>query len=227
LSDVTLPFVTDNLRAVIGSIDVDLHKDDDGDGDLQSSGGPVTESASSTIKLKWKVENPDGDELRYRLQYTPVEGAPHWFDMLDPRTTLTKTNYEWDTSDLPEGRYRIRVQASDELSNPPGRVKRHELESPVITVDNTPPVITALEAKGRQVRGTAVDGVGPIARIELSVAGSGEWYPFFPRDGIYDQPREDFDVDVSSLSPAGRVLISVRVYDQANNFVVRHVTLSP
>jgi hypothetical protein len=227
LSDVTLPFVTDNLRAVVSSVDLDQRKDDDGDGDLQSSGGPITEDASATIKLKWKVENPDGDELRYRLQYTRAEGAPRWFDILEPHTALTKTSFDWDTSDLPEGRYRIRVQASDELSNPPGRVKRHELESRIVTVDNTPPVITALEAKGRQVHGTAVDGVGPIARIELSVAGSGEWVPFFPRDGIYDQPREDFDVDVSSLSPAGRVLISVRVYDQANNFVVRHVTLSP
>jgi hypothetical protein len=70
-----------------------------------------------------------------------------------------------------------------------------------------------------------VDGVGPIARIEMGVAGSGEWYPFFPRDGIYDQPNEDFDVDVSAFAPTGGAIISVRVYDQANNFVVRHVTL--
>ena len=77
----------------------------------------------------------------------------------------------------------------------------------------------------RRVMGSATDGVGPIARIEMSVAGSGEWYPFFPRDGIYDQQREDFDVDVSTFATAGRAVIAVRVYDQANNFIVRHVTL--
>ena len=82
-----------------------------------------------------------------------------------------------------------------------------------------------LEANGRRVTGTAVDGVGPIARIEMGVAGSGEWYPFYPKDGIYDQEREDFDVDISALSPASGVIISVRVYDRSNNFVVRHVTL--
>jgi hypothetical protein len=92
-------------------------------------------------------------------------------------------------------------------------------------VDNTPPALSSLGATGRRVTGTAVDGVGPIARIEMGVAGSGEWYPFFPRDGIYDQPNEDFDVDVSAFAPAGGAIISVRVYDQANNFVVRHVTL--
>ena len=227
LSDVTLPFVTDNLRAVLTSLDVDREKDErisNGSDDIGSSGGPISDDASAVVKLKWKVDNPDSDELRYRLQYRLL-GTDQWVDILKPGRPLTKTQFDWDTADLPEGRYQVRVQASDELSNPPDRVKKHELASSTIVVDNTPPALTSLEAKGRRVTGTAVDGVGPIARIEMSVAGSGEWFPFFPRDGIYDQQREDFDVDVSAFAPAGHVVIAVRVYDQANNFLVRHVTL--
>jgi len=227
LSDVTLPFVTDNLRAVLTSLDVDREKDDrvsNGSDDIGSSGGPVSDDANPVIKLKWKVDNPDSDELRYRLQYRLL-GTNEWVDILKPGHPLTKTQFDWDTADLPEGRYQLRVQASDELSNPPDRVKKHELASNTIVVDNTPPALVSLEANGRRVTGTAVDGVGPIARIEMSVAGSGEWFPFFPRDGIYDQQHEDFDVDVSSFAPQGHVVIAVRVYDQANNFIVRHVTL--
>ena len=226
LSDVTLPFVTDNLRAVITSVDVDREKDESVSegGDIGSSGGPVSEDADPTIKLKWKVDNPDSDELRYRLQYRLL-GTNEWIDILKPGRLLTKNQFDWDTSDLPEGHYRLRVQVSDELSNPPDRVKKHELSSTTIVVDNTPPALVNLEANGRHVTGTAVDGVGPISRIEIGVAGSGEWYPFYPRDGIYDQEREDFDVDVSAFAPAGRAILSVRVYDRANNFVVRHVTL--
>jgi hypothetical protein len=226
LSDVTLPFVTDNLRAVITSVDVDREKDESVSegGDIGSSGGPVSEDADPTIKLKWKVDNPDSDELRYRLQYRLI-GTNEWVDILKPGRLLTKNQFDWDTSDLPEGHYRLRVQVSDELSNPPDRVKKHELSSATIVVDNTPPALVSLEATGRRVTGTAVDGVGPISRIEIGVAGSGEWYPFYPRDGIYDQEREDFDVDVSAFAPAGRAILSVRVYDRANNFVVRHVTL--
>jgi hypothetical protein len=227
LSDVTLPFVTDNLRAVITSLDVDREKDDrisNGSDEIGSSGGPISADANPVLKLKWKVENPDSDELRYRLQYRLL-GTNEWVDILRPGRPLTKTQYDWDTSDLPEGRYQLRVEASDELSNPPDRVKKHELSSSAITVDNTPPVITSLEVHGRRISGTAVDGVGPIARIEMSVAGSGEWYPFYPRDGIFDQQREDFDVDASSFARTGHSTIAVRVYDQANNFVVRHVTL--
>jgi hypothetical protein len=226
LSDVTLPFVTDNLRAVITSVDIEHDKDDSiSEGsDIGSSGGPVSEEADPVIKLKWKVDNPDSDELRYRLQYR-LEGTSEWLDILKPGRLLTKNQFDWDTADLPEGRYRLRVQVSDELSNPPDRVKKHELSSSTITVDNTPPALVSLEANGRRVTGTAVDGVGPIARIEMSVAGSGEWFPFYPRDGIYDQQREDFDVDVSAFAPAGHTIVSVRIYDRANNFVVRHVTL--
>ncbi len=227
LSDVTLPFVTDNLRAVLTSLEVEKEKDEtvsDGSDDIGSSGGPVSDDADPVVKLKWKVDNPDSDELRYRLQYRLV-GTSEWLEVLEPRRLLTKTQYDWDTSDLPEGRYRVRVEASDELSNPPDRVKRHELYSNTIVVDNTPPAIVTLEANGRRVTGSAVDGVGPIARIEMSVAGTGEWYPFFPRDGIYDQQREDFDVDTSVFARAGGAIISVRVYDQESNFVVRHVTL--
>jgi len=227
LSDVTLPFVTDNLRAVLTSLEVDREKDDrvtTGSDDIGSSGGPVSDDADPVVKLKWKVDNPDSDELRYRLQYRLL-GTNEWVDLLKPGRPLTKAQYEWDTADLPEGHYQVRVQASDELSNPPDRVKKHELASTTIVVDNTPPALVTLEANGRRVTGTTVDGVGPIARIEMSVAGSSEWYPFFPRDGIYDQQHEDFDVDVSSFAPQGRVVIAVRVYDQANNFVVRHVTL--
>jgi hypothetical protein len=226
LSDVTLPFVTDNLRAVITSVEIDRDKDESiSEGqDIGSSGGPVSEDADPVIKLKWKVDNPDSDELRYRLQYR-LAGTSEWLDILKPGRLLTKNNFDWDTADLPEGHYHLRVQVSDELSNPPDRVKKHELSSPTIIVDNTPPALISLEASARRVTGTAVDGVGPISRIEMGIAGSGEWYPFYPRDGIYDQAREDFDVDVSAFAPAGRGIISVRIYDRANNFVVRHVTL--
>jgi hypothetical protein len=97
--------------------------------------------------------------------------------------------------------------------------------SAVVTVDNTPPVLQALKAVGRRVQGVALDGVGPIERIELSVAGTDEWYPFFPVDGVFDEPREEFDADLGIIAPTGPVLVAVRVFDRAGNSVVRNVML--
>jgi hypothetical protein len=224
LSEIGISFLTDNLRAVITSVEAKDADGSEGDDAIRSSGGPVTHKPESTIALSWKVDNPDKDDLRYRLQYRQV-GSNLWFDLLKPQEKLTKDSYSWETSDLPEGRYRLRLVATDELSNPPDRVTRDEMESSVVLVDNTPPVVEGLKLAGKHVQGVALDGVGPIARIEISVAGSDEWTPFFPTDGIFDEQREEFDADVSKLAPALPALLSLRVYDKANNSVIRSVIL--
>jgi hypothetical protein len=222
LSGVTVPFVTDNLRAVVTDVEAEGATPALATG-VEASGGPVSKKTSTTVTLKWKVENPDKDDLRYTLQYRLV-GTTTWYDVLEPRETLTKTTYSWDTADLPEGRYRVRVAASDDISNPPDRVRKHELESPVILVDNTAPVITELDVVGKAIRGTVVDGVGPIARIEVSVAGTDHWVPFFPKDGVFDEQREEFDADISALGAASHALLTVRAYDRAGNVAVRNVS---
>ncbi|HEY2410014.1 MAG TPA: hypothetical protein VGI10_28620 [Polyangiaceae bacterium] len=222
LNEVSVSFLTDNLRAVITDVTARDSDTDNADDTLRASGGPVTHKAEAQVGLSWKVDNPDKDELRYRLQFRAV-GANTWFDLSKPQEKVTKESYSWDTSDLPEGRYRVRVVATDELSNPPDRVTRDEMESSIVLIDNTPPSIEGLKAVGKRVQGIAIDGVGPIARIEISRAGSDEWLPFFPSDGIFDEQREEFDVDVSALTPALPALLAVRVYDKANNFVVRNV----
>jgi hypothetical protein len=226
LSRVEAPFVTDNLRAVIQRVDGKPAKSGakrTATG-IEASGGPVSDKPTADVALEWKVDNPDKDELRYRLEYRMV-GTDRWYSLLKPKELLSKESYTWDTSDLPEGRYRVRVIATDEHSNPPERVTRHELESGVILVDNTPPTIENLRIDGSRVRGTAIDGVGPIQRIEIALAGSNEWYPFHPEDGVFDEQREEFSADVTSLASSRPVLLSVRVYDQANNSVVRSILL--
>ena len=95
----------------------------------------------------------------------------------------------------------------------------------MILVDNTPPTVEQLRVDGRRIRGVALDGVGPIQRIELGLAGTGQWIPFFPTDGVFDEQREEFDLDASVLSPSGPALVTLRVYDSANNVLLRHVKL--
>lgn len=224
LRALKIPFVTDNLRAVVTEVSAASGADVKGSSGVKKSGGPVGDKPDSKIKLSWKVQNPDEDELRYRLQYRLL-GSNDWFEILDPTDIHTSDSYSWDTADLPEGRYRVRVLASDELSNPPDRVKRHQRESQLILVDNTPPTIEQIRVDGRRIRGVALDGVGPIQRIELSLAGSNQWIPFFPIDGVFDEQREEFDIDASALTQQGPAMVTLRVFDSANNSVLRHVKL--
>lgn len=224
LREVRIPFITDNLRAVLTEVTAESPAGPEDSGKLEESGGPISDKAETKVNLKWKLDNPDKDKMRYRVSYQLI-GTNEWYDALKPSERLTSESYTWETADLPEGRYRIRVVASDELSNPPTRAKNHRLESGVVLVDNTPPAIAELRAAGRVIDGVVLDGVGPIQRIEVSVAGSEEWYPFYPKDGIFDEQREEFTADISGFAPGGAVLVSVRAYDSANNFVVRHVSV--
>jgi hypothetical protein len=223
LREVTLSFVTDNARAIVTSIDAvpkGQSKTPVKTG-IVASGGEAPKPTSA-MRLSWKVDNADQDELRYRVSYR-LEGQAIWRSALKPGEKLTRTDYEWDTTTLPEGTYRVLVEASDETSNPPDRVLTHRLESGTVLVDNTPPTFKALALQGRRLTGEIVDGLGPISRIEVSIAGTDEWRPLFPTDSVFDEAAEPFDANIASIVPAGTFLIAVRAYDSAGNAVTRDV----
>jgi hypothetical protein len=224
ISDVDVAFVTENLRAVVTEITAHQKgsSHEGKEGLVQSGSEPPRHD--SVVHVTWKVDNPDNDELRYRVEFRR-EGATRWIEATRPDEMLTKTEYDWDTSTLPEGKYRVRVGASDEISNPPNDVTQHALELGPVLVDNTPPVIKTLALQGRRLRAQVADGLGPIARVEVAIDGRTEWRPLAPADGIFDTADETLDVDVASLLPAGGGphIVAVRAYDAAGNSVVREV----
>lgn len=220
---VDIFFITDNQRAVITRVDASNAGADKSSTDgIAASGGPITGKTNSDVNLEWQVDNPDRDALRYRIKYQLV-GTDTWYDLLEPDEILTKSSYKWDTSTFPEGRYRVIVEASDELSNPPTRTTRHSLQSGMITIDATPPAIEGLSLVGRRLKLRAVDGVSPIQRLEIALVGSSAWLPVDPIDGVWDEPNETVDADVSTIIPVGRHLVALRLYDAAGNFVVRSI----
>ena len=221
--ELALSFITDNARAIVTSIDAVAKGQPRGPiktGIVAS--GADTPKADHKIKITWKVDNPDLDELRYRLHYR-IEGQSTWRSVLKPGEKLTRSDYEWDVSALPEGTYRIKVEATDEMANPPDKVTSHSLESATVLVDTTAPVFKALSIAGRQLKGQVVDGIGPIARIEVSIAGSDEWRPLAAADGVLDEADETFDANIAALVPAGSHLLAVRAFDQAGNVVMRDI----
>lgn len=223
VSEIHLSFLTDNARAIVTSVTAEskMQKKASLATGLQQSGQKVPKP-TTTVSLKWEVENPDKDDLRYRVQYR-LDGQSVWRDAVKPTDVFTSTSYDWDTTSLPEGNYRIRIEASDELANPPERVTKHSLESGIVLVDNTPPVFKSLSLNGRKLSGEVADGLGPIARIEIALAGTDDWRPIFPSDLVFDDPDEKFETDVSTIVPPGSRLIGVRAYDQAGNAVSKEL----
>lgn len=225
LRRIDVPFVTDNARPVVTQVDAKFgaRTPATGTGTVKS-GQPIDGSPKTTIEVNFKVDNSDEDELRYFVQYRPLKSSV-WYDALEPGKVLTRSEFSWETKDIPEGKYVLRVTASDELSNPPGRALKHSLESNVVLVDNTAPSIEGIAVRGRSVSGRVRDGVGPIRRIEVKLAGREEWIPFEPKDGIFDQADEEFVLDLAPVTPSGPELLTLRVFDTAGNSEVTHLRL--
>ena len=222
LTEVVLPFQTDNVRAIV--TEVTAHQKgatrDTKEGVVAS--GSETPKHDSVVHIAWKTDNPDSDALRYRVWYRKDDQTT-WRDALRSDEVLTKTELDWDTAALPEGKYRIRVEASDELANPPDQTQKHALESALVLVDNTPPVFQGLTVAGRKLKGRVVDGLGPIVRVEMAVDGRLEWRPLAAADGIFDTADEAIDADVSALVPPGSHIVAVRAFDAAGNAAVQEV----
>jgi hypothetical protein len=163
--------------------------------------------------LAWKADDADGDRLTYTLQYRR-EGETTWRDL---RTGLQDPLFVWDTTSVADGRYLVRVQASDSPTNPADRALAGERDSDAIDVDNTPPQITVeLVRQGSTARLTVRvrDGQSPIRKLEFSVAGA-PWQVVYPADGLADSPDERYEIAVPAGADPTRIV--VRATDQLQN----------
>jgi len=152
--------------------------------------------------------------VRYRVRYRQ-DGQTVWRNVLRADQVLTETHYEWETQAVPDGLYVIEVRASDELDNPGSLALDDTRQSELIRIDNHAPRVEQLRFAGGRLTGRAVDGLGPIARLEYAVDG-GDWLPFFPEDDLFDNATEPFRLDLSSLDPGVHV-VAIRATDASGN----------
>jgi outer membrane protein assembly factor BamB len=220
LGAVTLAYLPQNQRARVSELTT-------GDGGAPASGAasPAASAArthSPVIKLRWKVENPDGDELVYRLAFRE-ENEAIWRPLggADP---LTKTEYDWNTEGLPDGSYVVRVTASEDRSQPRERALDASLKSAPILVDNRKPEVLGLVAHYPMVSGRARDDQSPLTGLEYAVDG-GDWQQLSPADGITDDLVESFTFKLPPLA-AGPHAVMVRAWDSADNVGAASVTVS-
>ena len=119
---------------------------------------------------------------------------------------------------MPNGRYLVKVVASDAPSNPGGLALTGEKESTAFDVDNTPPMVTAtlVDRGPAKVRAVAKDDASPLRKAEYSVDG-GRWEEVYPQDGINDAREETYEFTPDSLSAGTTHVVVVRVMDLLGN----------
>jgi hypothetical protein len=162
----------------------------------------------------WKAEDGNDDRLNYDVSYRR-EGETAWKVL---KRALWDPILVWDTTSVPDGTYVIKVSASDAPSNSPGNALLGEMESVSFDIDNTAPRIEVQPAARNGARTTISfvvrDEQSPVQRVEYSLDAS-RWRVVYPKDGIPDSRREEFEVTLEEAE-AGRGVI-IRATDAMNN----------
>ncbi len=165
--------------------------------------------------VMWRGTDPNGDALRFRVE-ARLEGGTRWFKVA---ADLDAPALTWDTNPLPDGRYRVRVVASDDDANPLGEGRSGEGLSAPFTIDNTPPEVKTLNAHGEAgavvFEGQAADVSSTISRIEVAL-DDGDWRLVIPDGGMADRPAVSFHGRLPAVEPGDHTL-SVRAVDAAGN----------
>jgi WD40 repeat protein len=180
---------------------------------------PVTPPLGRRIYQKglqtfvWKADDQNDDRLQYDVFYRR-EGETSWKAL---KRGLWEPITVWDTTSVPDGTYVLKIAASDGPSNSPATTLVGELESSTFEIDNSPPRIAlqaATRANSRSVFFTVRDEQSSVQRVEYSLDGS-RWRTVYPKDGIADSRREEFEI-VLEESEIGRSVL-IRVTDAMSN----------
>ncbi|HNY90220.1 MAG TPA: hypothetical protein PKM23_01725 [bacterium] len=145
----------------------------------------------------WQFDDSNSDPLLFALWYRRT-GDAHWRRLAGP---LTQAAYSWDATQMADGEYELKLEASDSLMLPAGQGLRAEKISPPFVVDNTGPVIKGFEVENkdgiRHIRFSVCDAASPLARVRISI-NAGGWKPLSPVDGICDSVCEEFGFTLRS-----------------------------
>jgi hypothetical protein len=174
--------------------------------------------------FQWQAEDRNGDTLEYAIYYRPLNETT--FRLLKDK--LRDNFYTIDGATLADGRYVVKIIATDAPDNPSGQALSGERLSEPVDIDNTPPVLRAVATPqsggaGNRVVFEVNDATGKIKRGDFSLDGA-PWTPLFPDDGIADSGREQYSVVLPALT-AGEHTVSLRAFDGSGNVGTLSITL--
>lgn len=177
------------------------------------------------LELAWKAADQNNDTLRFAVALRGAEDE-QWTTLEED---LEAPPFLLETRVLPDGYYRVRVTASDRITNPGDQALESQAESPLFLVDNLAPDIIMLSV----VR-ESDEEVTIRFRVEdpTSVVVGAAWSPDFgeyrlltPEDGAYDQRSETFRLVLTGEEAARGALVVLAASDEAGNTVLSRVRL--
>ncbi|MFO8078885.1 MAG: SpoIVB peptidase S55 domain-containing protein [Armatimonadota bacterium] len=177
------------------------------------------EAIRGEYKISWKAEDDDEDTLLSTL-YRRAAGSDEWVEI---ETLEDESEHQWDTTQVDDGTYDLRVVVSDEPSNPAGALSEEAVVESV-TVDNAYPKLVGVSTPRRGdeellITGMATDALTRIISIDWTFSSTERWRSALPTDGLLDSPRELFTIALTEI-PEEEISVQIRARDAAGNLTL-------
>ena len=191
-----------------------------GRGGDSGGSGNADDAPSKEWEISWKVEDANADTLEYTLYYKAVDES-NWRLL---KKELSKATYEWDITTVADGRYTLKVVATDKLSNPVGWAKSAEKMSMPFEIDNTQPSLGEIQVTTNddgtyRIACDVTDATSSIQKAVYKIDSDQHWKAIFPGDGIFDSKMEQLLLETGELTE-GAHTITIQVTDRAQNMAV-------
>lgn len=182
-----------------------------------------TASSKGTARITFRASDDNGDKLIYKIDFRKV-GRTNWIELKNDLETAT---YDWNGNTVEDGRYEIRITASDEKSNSTLTKLTGNRVSDTFIVDNTSPVIEKINEitsreNGRQFKIfeiAATDELSAIGKFEYTIDSNSDWISSVPEDLIFDTLKENFriGIDIEKSLPKGDHVLAIKASDSVGN----------
>ena len=183
---------------------------------------PRVESVSTArdkngaFKISYNVKDDNDDKLIYKIDFRKA-GRTEWIEI---KKDVETPAFEWDGRTVEDGRYEIRVTASDERSNTPETKMTGSRVSDVFVVDNTGPVIEnhSINKTGKTLTLKIIvkDELSVIGKVDYTIDSNDDWTGAVPDDFVYDTTSENFTIQAENLA-SGEHVIALRLADDVGN----------
>jgi hypothetical protein len=179
-------------------------------------------AAKGYVGARWIATDDNLDTLQFKVEIRGV--AETGWKLL--RDNVRERYLSWDSTAYSDGKYVLRITATDAPSNPPDQALTAVRESEPFLIDNTPPAITwsgIAGSLGVTIQFHAKDALSILGKAEYSLNG-GDWIVIEPTTRLTDSPEHDYRIGLSNRPP-GEVTLAVRIEDAFGNQAVAKTVL--
>src|SRR5687768_7457131 len=146
VDDVDVAYQVPNLAPQIKTVKLAAVPDEaNAAAALQQANGELATSAQQGTgkqTITWEATDANEDAMLYSVSFRSGSRSP-WILL---KEKLKEPTFEWDTRSVADGRYEVRVTATDAAANPKGAGKTASRVSEPIVVDNTAPQLGEIKA---------------------------------------------------------------------------------